>query len=308
VVPVPPPEDPKKLLGICFALCIAVIFGPMILIDMLSKSVRTEQELKRLLPFDILECIPTISRKKSKNKGPAKDRKKSKPQDGKLIINEFHSKQEYIKELFRSLRTKILLSLQLVPDKSLIITSLEAGAGKSTITANIGIALAQQNRKTIIIDGDMRLGTIHQLFNQEKSPGLSEYLASNLPISNECVMPIVHQTQIPDLFVIPSGRYAVNAAELISSERFVQLKRLLSEKYEVVLCDSPPIGVASDALSISNTFSRYIVVVRAGKTNVVDLKKKIKEYPAISTQLLGLVLNCAATDGKLNYYKYSKYY
>jgi succinoglycan biosynthesis transport protein ExoP len=308
VAPIPPPADPRKLLGICLALCLAVIFGPLVLIDLLTKSVRTEQELKRMLPFDILESIPPISRKRKKEKGTIWTDKTSKRLDTRLIINEFKADQEYIKELFRSLRTKILHSLQLIPDKSVIITSLDAGAGKSTIAANIGIAIAQQNRKTIIIDGDLRLGTIHQFFKLEKSPGLSEFLASELPISDECVTPIIRQTEIPNLFIIPSGRYAVNAAELISSERFSQLKRLLSGKYEIVLCDSPPIGVAADAISISNTFSRYIIVIRAGKTNVVDLKKKIKEYPALNSQLLGLVLNCAASDSKLNYYKYSKYY
>ena len=308
VVPIPPPEDPIKLMGICLALCLVVVFGPMMLFDLLAKSVRTEQELKTMLPFDILESIPSISRKRKKGKSVATDGKKTKPLDGILIVNEFKSSQEYIKELFRSLRTKILLSLQLVPDKSLVITSLDAGAGKSTITANIAIALAQQNRKTIIIDGDLRLGTMHKLFKIEKSPGLSEFLASELPVSDECVMPILRQTAIPNLSIIPSGRYAVNAGELISSDRFSKLKQLLSDKFESVLCDSPPIGVTADAVAISNTFARYIIVIRAGKTNVVDLKKKLREYPALSSKLLGVVLNCAATDSKLKYYKYSKYY
>jgi succinoglycan biosynthesis transport protein ExoP len=308
VVPIPPPADPRKLLGICLALCLAVIFGPLVLIDLLTKSVRTEQELKRMLPFDILESIPPISRKRKKEKGTVWTDKTSKRLDTRLIINEFKADQEYIKELFRSLRTKILHSLQLIPDKSVVITSLDAGAGKSTIAANIGIAIAQQNRKSIIIDGDLRLGTVHQFFKLEKSPGLSEFLASELPITEECLAPIIHQTEIPNLFIIPSGRYAATASELISSERFSKLKRLLSEKFEFVLCDSPPIGVAADAVSISSTFARYIIVIKAGKTNVVDLKKKIKEYPALNSQLLGVVLNCAASDSKLNYYKYSKYY
>jgi succinoglycan biosynthesis transport protein ExoP len=308
VAPIPPPPDPRKLLGICLALCLTVIFGPLILIDLLTKSVRTEQELKRMLPFDILESIPPISTPLKNDKETVWSEKKSKRLDNRLIINEFKTEQEYIKELFRSLRTKILHSLQLISDKSVIITSLDAGAGKSTVTANIGIAIAQQNRKTIIIDGDLRLGTIHQFFKMEKSPGLSEFLASDLPVTEECLAPVIRPTQIPNLSIIPSGRYAAAASELISSERFSQIKRFLLAKFEFILCDSPPIGVAADALSISNIFSRYIIVVKAGKTNVVDLKKKTKEYPVLNSQILGIVLNCAASDSKLNYYKYSKYY
>ncbi|MBN2037591.1 MAG: polysaccharide biosynthesis tyrosine autokinase [Chitinispirillaceae bacterium] len=308
VAPIPPPPDPKKLLGICLAICLGTIFGPVIAADFLTRTVRTEQELRARLPYMVLESIPPIA-SKSKQWNP-KGTKGRKPSDfeSKLIINEFKGDQEYIKELFRSLRTKILHLLQDSPDKSLIVTSLDAGAGKSTICSNIGIALAQQNRKTIIIDGDLRLGTIHQFFKMEKNPGLSEFLASDLPITDEFVTPIIRSTEIPNLFVIPSGRYAVNAAELISSERFSRLKSMLSQKFEFLLCDSPPVGVSADGVSISNCFSQYLIVIKAGKTNVYDLKKKIKEYSALQTQLIGLVLNHAAIDSKLNYYKYSKYY
>jgi capsular exopolysaccharide synthesis family protein len=308
VTPIPPPPDPKKLLGIIAALCLGTIFGPVIAADFLNRTVRTEQELRTAIPFEVLESIPQIAARQKK--WVEKNENSKKPQDfeGKLIINEFKSEQEYIKELFRSLRTKILHRLQDSPDKSLIVTSLEAGVGKSTICTNTGIALAQQSRKTIIIDGDLRLGTIHQFFKMEKNPGLSEFLASDLPVTDEFVTPIIRSTEIPNLFVIPSGRYATNAAELISSKRFAQLKTLLSQKFEFVLCDSPPVGVTADSVSISSSFARYLIVIKAGKTNVSDLKKKIKEYPVLQSQLIGLVLNFAASDSKLNYYKYSKYY
>ena len=78
--------------------------------------------------------------------------------------------------------------------------------------------------------------------------------------------------------------------------------------YDFIVFDSPPIGPATDALTIVDDFAYYLFVVRAGKTNVVDLKKKIEEYPQIKAKLLGLVLNFASIDTRLRYYKYSKYY
>jgi polysaccharide biosynthesis transport protein len=295
-------------LSICIMICLMFVLGPIIIYDLITKTVRTEFDLKKILTFPVLECIPPISRP-AKEQATFWDGKTSGQLGKNLIIHEFKPKQEYIKELFRSLRTKMLLRLQANADKSILITSLEAGAGKSTITSNIAIALAQQNIKTIIIDSDLRLGTIHQLFNIQKSPGLSEFLASvPYAITKENVMAIVRPTVVPNLSIVPSGRYASNAAELLSSERFRQVKSHLSDKYDVILCDSPPLGVAADAMSISDSFEHFLIVVRAGKTNVVDLKKKITEYSQLSSKLLGIVLNFAAADSKLKYYKYSKYY
>ena len=309
VVPIPPPSKAAQLLGICAAFCLIIIFGPMILVDVISKTVRTETDLKRLLAFTVLESIPAISPSRRREATGFWNGTKAAGAQGKLISAEFNLKQEYIKELFRSLRTKIMLRLHDVPDKSMLITSLDAGAGKSTITANIGIAFAQQNIKTIIIDSDLRLGTLHELFNIPKSPGLSEFLSyESLAVTKENVMSIMRPTGIPNLSIIPSGRYADNAAELISSVRFKQLKNCLSGNCEIILCDSPPLGVAADAMSVNNSFAHYLIVVRAGKTNIIDLKKKINEYPALSSKLLGIVLNCAAVDNKLKYYKYSKYH
>ena len=310
VPPIPPPANLPKMLGICLLICVLIIFGPMILVDMTSKVVRTESELRAILPFSVLESIPTIVPKfrqadKSIDIIP-QDRKIKDPGD-RLITNEF--KQEYVKELFRSLRTKILLSCQKSADKSLIITSLEAHAGKSTIASNLAIAMAQHDLKTILIDGDLRMGMLSRFFdNTRQSPGLSDFLGSSEQLTREAVAPLIQPTPIPGLSIIASGRKSENAAELISSSRFRECRNLLSKMYDFIIFDSPPIGPAADALTVIDDFSYYLFVVRAGKTNTVDLKKKIEEYPQVKTKLLGLVLNFASIDSRLRYYKYSKYY
>jgi polysaccharide biosynthesis transport protein len=310
VVPFAPPSNKMKPIGICFLIFLLIVLLPMIGYDLITKTVRTEFDLKKILPFPVLECIPLIVPKNKVSALSGVGEKNSSGQLGKnLIINEFVPKKEYIKELFRSLRTKILLRIQANRDKSILITSLEAGSGKSTITSNIAIALAQQNIKTLIIDCDLRLGTIHDIFNIKKTPGLSEFLASvPYAVTKESVLAVVRPTVIPNLSIVPSGRYADNAAELLSSERFRQVKNHLSDKFDVILCDSPPIGVAADAMSISDSFEHFLIIVRAGQTNVVDLKKKINEYSQLGSKILGIVLNFAAADTRLKYYKYSKYY
>ena len=242
-----------------------------------------------------------------------KSRKKSKPENTKdqdfsekLLTEKYRN--EYIKELFRSLRTKVLMGLHDFTDKSIVVTSLEAGTGKSTMASNIAISIAQQNTKTILIDGDMRRGMLNKFFKQEQSPGLSDILISGEEISDEYVSDFIKTTHVPDLALIPSGNYVNNSSELLTSKKFLHLKKIVSEMFQIVILDTPPLGAVTDAVVVNEMFSKYIIIVKAGVTNVVDMKRKIIEYPALKEKVLGLVLNYAAVDKIRSYYKRSKYY
>ncbi len=224
----------------------------------------------------------------------------------KLITSEY--RYEYIKELFRSLRTKILMGLYNTPDKSLVVTSLEAKSGKTTIASNIAISIAQQDKKTILIDGDLKRGSVHSLFEMEKAPGFSEFLRGEEMLSAESIYSLIHETHVPNLYVIPAGEYVTNSAELLTSKRFELLKQLLSQQFEVIILDTPPLGALTDAVVVHELFFRYIIIVKAGVTNVVDLKKKLREFPMLEKKILGLVLNYAILDKIRDYYKKSKYY
>ncbi len=239
--------------------------------------------------------------KKNKEKEPI-----FKELSDKLITSVY--KDEYIKELFRSLRTKILLGLYEFNDKSIVITSLDTNTGKSTIAANIAISIAQQHKKTVLIDGDLRRGVLYNAFGIKCSPGLSEFLYADRDITDNAIESLCHETKVPNLFLIPSGEHVSLSSELLTSERFLILKSILSKKFEIVILDTAPLGAVSDAVVVNEIFSRYIIIVRAGLTNVVDLKKKMKEYPILEKKILGFVLNFAAVDKIRSYYKRSKYY
>jgi capsular exopolysaccharide synthesis family protein len=246
-----------------------------------------------------------LIKKQSKRKSIPED---TKDQDlSETLLTEKY-RNEYIKELFRSLRTKILMGLHDFTDKSIVVTSLEASTGKSTMASNIAISVAQQNMKTILIDGDMRRGLLNKSFKLEQSPGLSDVLISANDISKEYISTILKPTHVTDLFLIPSGPYVNNSSELLTSKKFLHLKKTLSEMFQILIVDTPPLGAVTDAVVVNEMFSRYIIIVKAGVTNVVDMKKKINEYPALKEKVLGLVLNYAAVDKIRSYYKRSKYY
>lgn len=247
---------------------------------------------------------PNKEKKQQKKSKTAKI--KSQDLGDKLITSKY--RDEYIKELFRSLRTKVLMGLHDLKDKSIVITSLDAGTGKSTMASNIAISVAQQSKKTILIDGDLKRGVLHEFFTKEQSPGLSDFLLSEDEITEHSVTALMKPTHVPNLSLITSGRNVTNSSELLTSDRFIHLKKELSENFEIIILDTPPLGAVTDAVVVNEIFSKYLIVVRAGVTNVVDMNRKVREYPALKQKVLGLVLNCAAVDKMLSYYKRSKYY
>lgn len=272
----------------------------------------------------------------------------------KLITSRFY-KDEYIKELFRSLRTKILYVLSSMQDKSLVITSLHAEAGKSTIASNIAISFAQQKLRTVLIDGDLRRGILHEFFEVKNNPGLSDFLTAqiqtqqnnspallnqpyvhNLHTSNQLdalfnqektdsagynqqyfkqqptiedyLAAIINKTHVPDLYIISCGNYLENPSDLFRSFQFREMKKILAHYFDIIIMDSPPLGAVVDAAVVQDMFAKYIIVVKAGKTNIIDLNKKINEFFTAKDKILGMVLNFATVDKKITYYKYSKYY
>jgi capsular exopolysaccharide synthesis family protein len=232
------------------------------------------------------------------------------PQGGEyketLITEDF--KEDYIKELFRSLRTKIFMRLHGIVDKSLVVTSMEANVGKSTMSSNIAISIAHQNWKTVLIDGDLRRGMLHTYFDVDQRPGLSDFILSNEEVTEESLNSLIRKTHVRDLYLITSGKYTTDSSDLLTSLKFIKAKKLLSKLFDMVILDTPPIGAVADPVVVNDFFSRYIVVVKAGKTNITDLKKKLKEFPAVKKKILGLILNFATIDRIRSYYKNSKYY
>lgn len=276
-----------------------VIFGKK---DMENRETSDKKESIKQIENSVNQ-VNSDQKQKNKNKT---DNIKSQNLVDFLITSPY--RHEYIKELFRSLRTKVLMGLHDLKDKSLVITSLDAGTGKSTMASNIAISVAQQSKKTILIDGDLKRGVLHKFFTKEQSPGLSDFLLSEDEITEHSVTALMKPTHVPNLSLITSGRNVTNSSELLTSDRFIHLKKELSENFEIIILDTPPLGAVTDAVVVNEIFSKYLIVVKAGVTNVVDMNRKVREYPALKQKVLGLVLNCAAVDKMLSYYKRSKYY
>jgi tyrosine-protein kinase Etk/Wzc len=184
---------------------------------------------------------------------------------------------------------------------------MESGTGKSFIAANLAATIATQNIRTILVDADLRRGILYKTFNCAKLPGLSEALALSGMIGAATAGPLIQKTAIPYLSFISAGNGSPASSEFLASTRFAALREALAKQFAVVIIDSAPIGVVSDAAVIAPLVSQYIVVVKAAKTSVHDVIKKVSGFPSIEKRLMGYVLNFSEEKKTSNYYKRSKY-
>ena len=301
VQPIPPSSllQMAKSAGIVLALMLLFGFGPAIGLDLIDKTAKSEQTLVKLLPYTFLEVIPRITMPKPDKSQPQV------PYEGEILINTPDIQPASAAELFMSLTTKIHLHYYDIPDKSLVVTSLEMNEGKSTVAANLAISFAEYGTKTVLIDCDLRRGVAHKILNVKKTPGLSDYLLEKIRNQNATInIPIV-QTDIPNLSIIPAGQLTDNPQKMLQCAALSELKNELHKNNYFIIFDSPPIAVTADSAILSNIVSRYLLVIRAGTTNVVRLKNIIhKGYPMIEKKVIGSVLNMGEDDVPRKYYSY----
>jgi polysaccharide biosynthesis transport protein len=301
VVPIIPGriQNMLQLLLLGLAIAIGVGIAPPVGVDYFDKRARNEDDCRRFTTLPFLEGIPVAGNTGKKKKA---DREKI---DSLLVAGSFEP--GVFDEMHRSLRTKILLHLHDEKNKMLVVTSLNVGDGKSLTAANLSIVMAQQKLRTLLIDGDLRRGVQHHSFVLQKSPGLSEILSSPDDLTTMPINSMIQQAHIPNLSLLSCGMPVPNPAECMNSQKFRDLTTMLAEWFDVIVLDTPPLRVAVDAAILPEVFKYYIVVVRAAKTNLVAVEKKIGEFPGLRKKILGIVLNGAPVDKKARNYRYSYY-
>jgi tyrosine-protein kinase Etk/Wzc len=299
VAPLPPPADPSRLLILSVLIALLVSFGPVFIYNFFDKSVRSQRQLARITSHAVLEAIPIFFQ--------ADEKHRARTPGYHPLIN-FACNPNFTREIFDSLLVKIKLLQFESTDHCIVVSSFEGGCGKSTISANLAIAIALQGHRTVLVDGDLRRGTVKDIFNLPDSGGLAALLSGQKPLTeDDCIRSMVI-TKIPNLYVIPSGKEPSNPGLLLSSPRMEEFRRLGGKQAAYMVIDTPPLGIVSDAVVIQKYFAHYIFVVRSGKTNVMELVNRINEFDRLPEKILGYVLNGASHDAVGTYRRYSKYY
>jgi polysaccharide biosynthesis transport protein len=204
-------------------------------------------------------------------------------------------------EAYRALRSSILLSAIDNPLRTLVITSAFMSEGKSTLSANIAVMLAQRGERVLIVDADLRRSTLHLLFGLRRpAQGLTNLLSRQ---TDESV--ILHPvSQVPSLAYLPAGAVPPNPAELLASHRMAEMMRQWSEQYDRVIIDTAPILAVSDSLAPAARADSVLLVVRAGVTRKKALMRTRELLRRVNAHLLGAVVNDIDMR-KDSYYDYS---
>lgn len=202
-----------------------------------------------------------------------------------------------ISEQFKLVRTGIEFAGVDSPFKTILVTSPEAMSGKSTVSANLAVVYAKKGKKTLLIDGDMRKPTIHQTFNKSIFFGLSTSLTEDFKLSEIC-----QKTEVDGLFVLTSGPIPPNPNELLGSKRMALLLNELKKDFDIVIIDTPPVTVVSDALVLAPQIDGIILVVRSRKTKKEKAKQAIEQIKITRTPIIGTVLNRDLEKLDNNYY------
>ncbi|GAB1793256.1 CpsD/CapB family tyrosine-protein kinase [Priestia megaterium] len=205
--------------------------------------------------------------------------------------------QSPITEQFRVVRTSIQFSSVDTDIRSVVITSPNPGEGKSTVAANLAIVFAQQGKRILLIDSDLRKPTVHYTFRIENLIGLSNILTRQSSLEKA-----VKTTRQENLWVLTSGPIPPNPAELLSSSNMSALLEQVKNEYDFVIFDSPPVLNVTDAQILSNSTDGVILVISSGKTQK-DSGKKAKELlENAKAKILGVVLNNKEVQDNQYYY------
>lgn len=209
-----------------------------------------------------------------------------------------------IVEAYRVVRTNIQFSSIDHPARALMVTSPSPSEGKSVMIANLAVVMAQSGMKIIVVDADLRRPVQHRIFNLPNRSGLSDAVIDpQLDVSN-----YVQDTAIANLQLLSSGSLPPNPAELLGSERMLHIIEQLKQSADLVLFDSPPTLVVTDAAILGSRTDGAILINDSGNTRTTDARRAADELRRVRVNILGVVLNRVPASGRGAYYYNYSYY
>jgi capsular exopolysaccharide synthesis family protein len=220
------------------------------------------------------------------------------------INNKFRSlithfdKKSPISEQYRTIRTNIEFSSVDQDLKTIVVTSAGPGEGKSTTIANLAVVFAQQAKKVLLIDGDLRKPTVHYTFQIDNTVGLTNVLTGQTDFDNA-----VKGLEIEHLSILPCGPIPPNPAEMLGSAAMKKLIQLAEEQFDIILIDSPPVLAVTDAQILSNLADGIVLVTKSGQTEYDMAIKATELLKNSKAKLLGAILN-HKDQKQSNYYYY----
>jgi non-specific protein-tyrosine kinase len=283
----PIPVKPKVMQNTLLAAIVGILLaaGLVFVREAFDDTVKTPDDITRKFKLPVLGVI---------------SHHESDP-DAPIALS---SPRSPVTEAYRTLRTNLGYTSVDRRLYTIMVTSAEPGEGKSTITSNLGAVMAQNNKRVIALDCDLRHPCLHGNFGLSNRQGMSTLLSQNSEATSE----ICNPTKEKGLFVITTGPIPPNPAELMGSQKLQSVLKWLKETADIILIDTPPILAVSDALILAPSLDGVVLVVRPGKTRYGALRQSIEQLQLVNARILGVVLNDVNTRGKAYGYYYKNYH
>lgn len=270
--------------------------GIAVLLDFADKSFRTPDEIAAEMGVPVLGHIPAMEAA-----GTIKKLKANESIDASICS--IHHSKGRVSESFRSIRTGLFFSNRSGDLKVIQVTSPVPGDGKSTLSSNLSVTMAQSGRRVLLVDADFRRPRIAKLFGISGDVGMATVVAGNAEMQDA-----IHQSAVPNLSIMPGGTRPSNPAELLSSQRFADLMHMLREKFDIIVVDTPPLLAVSDPSAIAAVVDGVVLTMRL-RRNVKPLAMRAcKILESVDANVLGVVINGVSANAGYGYsYSYSDY-
>ncbi|MGH7586445.1 MAG: GumC family protein [Gemmatimonadales bacterium] len=280
VPPTQPAENEAlRLILMGFLASIGLAGAVAILLDQLDKRFRYPEQVTSGLGLSILGAIPQINKTKVTERDP---------EEAAQVI-----------EAFRTIRLNLAHSYGAAGPILLTVSSPSPGDGKSLIASNLALSFAEAGYRTLLIDGDIRRGELHRMFNLSRRPGLLDLLTGDAELQQ-----VLQASTHAGLTILPCGSRRHHGPELLGSPAMHSVMADLKSRYQVVIVDSPPLSAGIDPFVLSAATGNMMIVLRAGETDRTLAEEKLKLMDRLPVRILGAVLNSISADGTYRYYRY----
>jgi len=296
------PVKPKKK----FIIALMIVLGGLLGVGLafINKSLRGAVEdpeiIEKKLGLPVYATIP-YSRKQHKLSHKRRHLKGSQQRGLKQSILAAMDTEDLAVESLRSLRTSLYFAKLNSKNNMLLVTSPGPDAGKSFLCMNLAAVLADAGKRVLVIDADLRKGRIHQLLGAQRRLGLSDLIAGDTNLNE-----IIIKTDINNLFVLTAGTIAPNPSELLMQKSFQNVLEKISENFEHIIIDSPPVLAVTDAAIIGRNTGVALLLVRDGQSSLREIEQSIKRLKQAGVYLSGAVFN--GLKKARSRYGYGKYY
>ncbi|MCD7099316.1 polysaccharide biosynthesis tyrosine autokinase [Stenotrophomonas sp. MMGLT7] len=291
------PVKPRKGLVVLIGTLLGVFLsvGIVLLRQMLNRGIEDPAQIEELgLP--VYASIPVSPKQETDSvRGHVRA-------DGKLHLLAINDPADLAVEAMRSLRTSLHFAQLEAKNNIVLISGSSPNAGKTFVSTNLGAVIAQAGKKVLMIDADMRKGTLHKALGAKQSPGLSDLLVGDVT-AEQATRAL---DGLPNLHFIPRGDVPPNPSELLMHENFTRLLEGVSKDYDLVIIDTPPILAVTDAAVIAHHAGTSLLVARFGLNQAKELALAKKRFEQNNVKIKGAIFN-AVERRAAGYYSYGYY-